>query len=141
MDQKTYRIFKILIVAALSIVFHEGIAQKTDSIKTSPRPQVITLNLDSTSYQEILSGSPSSVGMYSGLVTIKPGETVGHHNTEKYEEMLVIFSGIGQMTFDSGQALNLKYGVVAYCPPYTEHDVKNTGTADLKYLYIAAQTK
>jgi mannose-6-phosphate isomerase-like protein (cupin superfamily) len=113
------------------------IAQDTGKIK----PKLITLNLDSSNYQSIFKGSPETVSMHSGLVTLKPGETVGDHNTDDYEEMLVVFSGKGQMTFNNNQIFNLKYGIIAYCPPHTEHDVKNIGIIPLKYLYIATKTK
>ncbi len=116
-------------------------AQANDTSKTLLQPKLIKLNLDSSNYQSIFKGSPETVSMHSGLVTLKPGETVGDHNTDDYEEMLVVFSGEGQMMFAKGKAFNLKYGEVAYCPPHTEHDVKNTGSTLLKYLYIAAKTK
>ncbi|MFH0866426.1 MAG: cupin domain-containing protein [Bacteroidota bacterium] len=116
-------------------------AQTKDSSMTALQPKLITLNLDSSVYQEIFNGPPTTVGMYSGLVTLEPAETVGHHNTDEYEEILVIFSGEGQMTFADGQIFNLEYGVIAYCPPHTEHDVKNISAIPLKYIYIASETK
>ena len=30
-------------------------------------------------------------------------------------------------------------GFIVYCPPCTEHNVKNTGEKYLKYIYVAAQ--
>ena len=142
MRYKITDIFHVIIIIVFSIIFREHIfAQVVDTNNISLQPKLIILNLDSSTYQEILNGPPATVGMYSGLVTLKPGETVGHHNTKKYEEMLVILSGEGEMIFENGKAIQLKYGVVAYCPPYTEHDVKNTDSTLLKYIYIASNTK
>ncbi len=55
--------------------------------------------------------------------------------------MIIVFKGEGQMTFNNNQTFNLKYGVIAYCPPHTEHNIKNIGIIPLKYLYVAAKTK
>jgi quercetin dioxygenase-like cupin family protein len=131
----------VITIAILMFLSEIILAQSADTNKIQPQPKLITLHLDSTSYQEIFEGPPATVGMYSGLVTIKPGETAGHHNTKSYEEMLVIINGEGEIVFESGNNFKLKYGVVAYCPPKTEHDVKNTGTVPLKYIYIASKTK
>jgi mannose-6-phosphate isomerase-like protein (cupin superfamily) len=128
-------------ITILMFVSEIILAQTADTNKIQPLPKLITLNLDSTSYQEIFEGPPATVGMHSGLVTLKPGETVGHHNTNSYEEMIVILSGSGEVIFEKGGSLPIKYGVIAYCPPNTEHDVKNTGTIPLKYIYIASKTK
>jgi quercetin dioxygenase-like cupin family protein len=141
-QQSNTKSLALAITIIIFLIFNEIIqAQVTDTIKMNPQPKLITLNLDSTTYQELFDGPPATVGMYSGLVTISPGETVGHHNTENYEEMLVILSGEGEMIFEKGMPVKLKYGMVAYCPPYTEHDVKNTGSIPLKYIYIASKTK
>ena len=142
MRYKITDIFHVIIIIVFSIIFREHIfAQVVDTNNISLQPKLIILNLDSSTYQEILNGPPATVGMYSGLVTLKPGETVGDHNTDDYEEMLVILSGEGQMMFGNKKTFNLKYGVVAYCPPHTEHDVKNTGSTLLKYIYVASKAK
>jgi oxalate decarboxylase/phosphoglucose isomerase-like protein (cupin superfamily) len=141
LEGRNSKYLKTVITIAILMFLSEIImAQTAGTNNRQPQPKLITLNLDSTSYQEIFEGPPATVGMYSGLVTIKPGETVGHHNTENYEEMLVIYSGEGEMIFTDRKIFKLKYGIVAYCPPHTEHDVKNTGPVPLKYIYIASKT-
>lgn len=115
--------------------------QAQDSTKIIPIPKLVYLNLDSSGYQCIFSGAPETVSFHSGLVTLNPGDSMGHHNTKDYEEILIVFSGEGQMIFESGKKFNLKYGMIAYCPPQTEHDVTNTSTKPMKYLYIATKTK
>jgi mannose-6-phosphate isomerase-like protein (cupin superfamily) len=130
----------LFLLALLFVAISNSIAQQADSIKTTPQPLAISLDLNSPAYQEIVDGPPATVGMYSGLVSLMPSDTVGHHNTESYEEMLVILSGEGEMIFTNGKTIKLNYGMVAYCPPHTEHDVKNTGALPLQYIYVAAKT-
>jgi quercetin dioxygenase-like cupin family protein len=142
MENKTAILLRVfLILSPFFIVKEYTFAQVIDTSRSKFQPKLVQLNLDSSTYQRILGGTPDAVTMHSGLVTLKPGETVGEHNTNDYEEILVIFSGEGQMIFEDGKTFNLKYGEVAYCPPHTKHDVKNTGTTFLKYVYIAAKTK
>jgi mannose-6-phosphate isomerase-like protein (cupin superfamily) len=76
--------------------------------------------------------------MRSGLVVLNPGESVGRHSTEGYEEVLVVLAGAGEMRFTSHDSLPLEAPCAAYCPPRTEHDVTNTGTAPLRYVYVVA---
>jgi mannose-6-phosphate isomerase-like protein (cupin superfamily) len=134
-------LFHVITLIIVLFIFQTAQAQVKDSSMISPQPKLVILNLDSSAYQSIFKGSPETVTFHSGLVTLKQGEKVGHHNTEDYEEILVIFSGEGQMIIEGGKSMNLKYGVIAYCPPYTEHDVKCTSPLPLKYLYIASKTK
>lgn len=137
-SNKIISLVRILLCLILQVNVN---AQNKDTSKTTLQPRLVKLNLDSSNYQSIFKGAPETVSMHSGLVTLKPGETVGDHNTDDYEEMLVVFSGEGQMIFAKGKTFNLKYGEVAYCPPHTEHNVKNTGTTLLKYIYIASKAK
>ena len=142
MKNKVQRLLKTLTVAVFLIAFNKSTyALATDTSKINIQPKLVKLQLDSAAYQSVFNGFPETVSIHSGLVTLKPGETVGHHNTEGYEEMIIIFSGEGQMIFTDGKIFNLKYGDIAYCPPHTEHDLKNSGTSLLKYLYIASNTK
>ena len=142
MKNKGFSYLKIVVIAVFSMTININVfSQVIDTNKINPQPKLITLHLDSSDYQSIFQGAPETVSFHSGLVTLKFGESVGHHNTDEYEEIIVIFSGEGQMTFTNGEIFKLKYGEIAYCPPHTEHDVKNTGSTLLKYLYIAADTK
>lgn len=134
-------ITKYIFAAVLLLVYNNIWAQTGNNDKDILQPKLVTLNLDSSNYQQIFAGPPSTAGIHSGLVTLIPDKTVGHHNTDDYEEIIVVFSGEGEMIFGNGKSFSLKYGVIAYCPPHTEHDIKNTGAAPLKYLYIATNTK
>ena len=79
--------------------------------------------------------------MRSGLVVLTPGESVGVHSTADFEEVLVLFEGIGEMVTAGGPTLKLQAGMVAYCPPETEHDVINVGSGSLRYLYLVARAE
>ena len=105
------------------------------------RPKVIQLESSGKDYIPVLSGPPESVKMQSGLVALAPGKSVGKHSTGQSEELLVVFEGQGEMTFQDGSKLPVKANTALYCPPETEHNVTNTGTGLLRYVYVVASTK
>jgi quercetin dioxygenase-like cupin family protein len=104
------------------------------------KPKRIKLVLDSDEYQRLLKRGVDAVSMHSGLVTLKPGKSVGKHSTENCEEMIIVIDGEGEMLFSNLETLKMDEGFILYCPPNTEHNVKNTGEKSLKYIYVAAQT-
>lgn len=104
-----------------------------------PDPRIIRLDRAATEYLRILGGPPESVTMRSGYVVLLPEKSVGRHNTESYEEMVVVLDGEGEMLFGDGSVFQLEPYFVAYCPPDTEHDVRNTGSKPLRYVYIVAR--
>lgn len=107
------------------------------------KPSAKVLKLDSGGKRDVplLSGPPETVTMRSGLVTLEPQQSVGKHSTGQHEEMLVVLEGEGKMLFKDGSSLAIGGNHVLYCPPETEHDVVNTGTGVLRYVYIVASTK
>jgi len=105
------------------------------------RPKVIQLESLGKDYLPVLSGPPESVTMKSGLVVLAPGKSVGKHSTGQNEELLVVLEGQGEMTFRDGSKLPVKANSALYCPPETEHNVTNTGTGLLRYVYVVARTK
>lgn len=87
-------------------------------------------------YQRLLAGKPQTSGMRSGRVYLEPGETCGRHSTEQHEEMLVFLSGKGAALIGEQESLfEVGEGKVSYIPPHTIHNVKNTGTEPLVYIY------
>jgi mannose-6-phosphate isomerase-like protein (cupin superfamily) len=102
----------------------------------SEEPVIMNLT-DSPEYQPLLSGRPQTCGMRSGRVYLKPGEDCGQHSTEAHEEMLVFLSGKGTALIGEGQpkGYEVGQGKVSYIPPYTVHNMKNTGTEPLVYIY------
>ena len=55
---------------------------------------IVELN-DEKGYQRLIPGAPTTHGMKSGRVYLKPGESCGVHSTEDKEEQLVFLSGCG----------------------------------------------
>jgi quercetin dioxygenase-like cupin family protein len=106
-----------------------------------PVSKLIELDPAATTYMRVLGGPPETETMRSGYVVLEPSKSVGKHNTEAYEEVVIVLSGVGEMRSADGPALKLKPYVVAYCPPDTEHDVVNTGSEPLRYVYVVAKTR
>ena len=130
-----------ILIILVSFTSSQVMAQQSEESGITPKPRIVVLNLDSENYQPIFDGSPETIQVHSGLVTLKPDESVGIHNTEVYEEMIVVLEGEGKMMVTNGADLQIRYGVIAYCPPNTEHNIKNTGLKPLKYIYIASKAK
>jgi mannose-6-phosphate isomerase-like protein (cupin superfamily) len=120
----------LVVIISLLLVAH---AQQT-----KPRPKVVPLAKFTNGVTPILSGPPETVTMKSGYVMLEPGRSVGRHSTEHHEEILVVLEGQGEMVFRDGSALAIKGNTAVYCPPETEHDVRNTGTESLRYVYVVA---
>jgi len=106
-----------------------------------PKPFVVQLTDTASDYQKVFAGPPQTKSMHSGLVVIAPSKSVGKHSTKSYEEAVVVLSGTGEFKVTGGPTLQLRPNSVVYCPPNKEHDVLNTGTVPLRYLYIAAKPK
>ncbi len=98
---------------------------------------VIDLEKDAE-YQRLLDGEPQTRGMRSGRVYLKPGQSCGQHSTKEHEEMLVFLCGQGTLLIGERDQFAVGQGKVSYIPPNTVHDVKNTGTKPLIYLYCVA---
>jgi mannose-6-phosphate isomerase-like protein (cupin superfamily) len=109
--------------------------KSNSSSSNDKRPFLKRLPLDETDYFEIL-GKADAERLRSGLVTLLPGKDVGWHNTEKYEEMLIVLNGCGKLLSRGYADLDIAYGQVAYNPPHTEHNVINNGLEPLRYIYI-----
>jgi mannose-6-phosphate isomerase-like protein (cupin superfamily) len=74
-------------------------------------------------------------------MVLAPSKSVGKHSTRDNEEAIVVLSGTGEIKIIGGSTLHLRPDCVAYCPPNTEHNVTNTGTDTLRYVYIVAKAK
>jgi quercetin dioxygenase-like cupin family protein len=95
---------------------------------------VVDLN-DSREYQRLLEGEPQTYGMRSGKVYLARGQSCGQHSTEDHEEMLVFLAGQGELLIGEEDCFVIGQGKISYIPPNTVHDVKNTGTGPLIYVY------
>ena len=101
------------------------------------KPLVIKLE-GSGRYRRILGGPPQTSGMRSGYVNLRPGESVGEHSTESREEAIVILNGKAQIDFGRDCRFSASADSIVYVPVHTAHNVKNTGSGILRYLYIVS---
>jgi mannose-6-phosphate isomerase-like protein (cupin superfamily) len=98
-----------------------------------------TVNLnDKAEYQRLLEGKPQTLGMRAGRVHLEPGQACGQHSTKNHEELLVFLAGRGELLIGGGARHPVGVGKVAYIPPETLHDVTNTGSESLVYIYCVA---
>lgn len=102
-----------------------------------PLPKTFTLNC-SAGDCPLLKGRPQTGGMRGGSVSLKPGESVGWHSTAGNEESLIILRGSGVAKIEGGADMPLSEKTLAYIPPATRHNVTNTGTNVLEYVWIVA---
>ena len=86
-----------------------------------------------------LLGDSSKKGLRAGLMTLKPKESIGEHKTEHKEEVIVILNGSATVYFGKNEKLMAPQNTFVYIPPETLHNVKNSGSKILRYLYVTAQ--
>jgi mannose-6-phosphate isomerase-like protein (cupin superfamily) len=100
-------------------------------------PRVIKLRGEEK-YQRLLGGLPDTLGMKAGHVILKPGESVGEHSTGPKEEAIIVLRGKGEISCEGKAPLTVEKNTLVYVPPETKHDVENTGSEPLKYVYVVA---
>ncbi len=98
---------------------------------------IIDLN-ENPENQRLLAGEPQTCGMRSGKVYLAPGKSCGQHSTKDREELLVFLAGSGELLIGENDRHQVGQGKVAYIAPQTAHDVSNTGTEPLIYVYCVA---
>jgi mannose-6-phosphate isomerase-like protein (cupin superfamily) len=108
-----------------------------DNMASSEKVVIVELN-NNPEYQKLLSGEPQTCGMRSGRVYLAPGEECGLHSTKAHEELLVFLSGKGQLIISEKDKLEVGIGKISYIPPHTDHNVMNTGSEPLMYIYCVA---
>ena len=105
----------------------------------APKREARTIPIDCASGDcPLLTGTPQTAGLRSGFVRLKAGETVGWHTTGQNEETLIILHGRGEAMIEGAAGMPVAEHVLAYIPPATRHNVKNTGTETLEYVYVVA---
>jgi quercetin dioxygenase-like cupin family protein len=112
--------------------------------KSSPaliqKAKAIPLPTGREKYTRLLPDTSETHGMKSGCVILSPGESVGKHNTNENEELIVPLEGQGELLLEGMESLTIRPGEVLYNPPHTLHDVVNTGSQSLKYVFIVAKS-
>ncbi len=104
---------------------------------TTRQPRVIDWT-SGTPYLPLLEGPPATCGMRSGRVELRQGEEIGEHSTGNHEEALVVIEGRGEVMVEGHHPLAIRGGQEVYVPPHTRHNVRNTGSHPLRYIYVVA---
>jgi len=107
----------------------------------APTIKVVPLDPGNQSYFLLLKGAPETKSFRSGLVTLAPGQSIGVHDSGVNEEMLVPLEGVGELRFADHPAVVIKPGLITYAPAHTRHDVVNTGSGTLRYIFITARAE
>ena len=107
--------------------------------KRNIKVRLINLNKKITRHLPILSGPPKNHCLQSGLVVLQPKKSCGKHSTENYEELLIVLEGKGKVEIKGQRSFSIRPNVAVYHPPHTKHNVINTGTEPLKYIYIVTK--
>ena len=131
---------KQILVAALGATFLMSVAivAQNHSAKRTP----MTFALDCAGGDcPLLKGMPQTSGMRGGSVSLKPGQSVGWHSTSDSEEALVILHGAGTAHIEGNADVALHEKMLAYIPPATRHNVTNTGTDVLEYVWVVAPVR
>lgn len=92
-------------------------------------------------FLRLLGDSDKAKGLKSGLVTLKPKGLIGEHRTENKEEVLIILKGSATVYFGENKKLKASKNSFVFIPPETPHNVKNSGSKTLQYVYVTALTR
>lgn len=87
-------------------------------------------------YQRVVDPAETE-GMKAGCVRLESGASCGVHSTGEREEVLVFLSGDG-VAYAGAERLAVGQGKVCYIPPNTEHNIVNTGSEPLVYIFCVA---
>ncbi len=132
---------KLVVLGCSLVAVSLGLAAETGKSVQAPAPKLITLDAKGKDYLPILRGAPETVTMRSGLVILAPGKDVGKHSTQDNEELVIVLEGRGEMRITGGETIPVSSGQAVYCPPHREHDMVNTGTSPLRYIYVVARAR
>ncbi len=86
-----------------------------------------------------LLGDSSKKGLRAGLVVLKSKESIGEHKTERKEEVIVILNGSAAIYYGKNKKIKAPQNTFVYIPPETLHNVKNSGSKSLRYLYVTTR--
>jgi len=140
-QDKVKNCMMVLVCLATSMVLIGcGIENRSSTMASK---QFLSMSLNpQAEYQPLLTGEPQTCGMRSGRVYLKLGEECGHHSTEEHEEMLTFISGQGTAFIGENEAAHeVGKDSIIYIPPHVPHNIKNTGTEPLIYIYCVAPVK
>ena len=130
----------LILTATLAL---PGVVDNASAQTVSPqrKPRLIQLDQAAAESMDVFKGPPETCTMRSGFMVLAPSKSVGKHSTGNNEEALIVLAGTGELRITGGPVLKLKPYCVTYCPPTTEHDVINTGSDTLRYVWLVARAK
>jgi quercetin dioxygenase-like cupin family protein len=121
--------------AGLALLLGIGVWARQDAALKGPKTFVLDCAAGDC---PLLKGAPQTGGMRGGSVKLKPGESVGWHSTNQNEEALVILRGNGVANIEGGSDVPLHEKMLAYIPPATRHNVTNSGSEIMEYVWVVA---
>lgn len=127
-----------LVAAAVAVLTAIGCASQGTKMSDLPQREGFVRTMPEGQEPARLLGKDDAVGMRSGLQVLPLGKDCGWHSTENYEELIICLAGSGELASEDGTRQPLKAGQYAYNPPQTRHNVLNTGTDVLRYVYVVA---
>jgi quercetin dioxygenase-like cupin family protein len=71
-----------------------------------------------------------------GVAAMQPGDALGEHRHEQ-PELYFVVSGEGQVAVD-GVERRVRPGTAIFLPGNTRHGIANTGSAELRFIYVFA---
>lgn len=129
--RKTWRVG----MASVALLMGMELLARGQGVRRSP----MTFALDCAGGDcVLLKGAPQTSGMRGGSVKLKPGERVGWHSTGENEEALTILHGSGAANIEGQADVAVHEKMLAYIPPGTKHNVTNTGSDVLEYVWVVA---
>ena len=73
------------------------------------KAKLVKLKLEDENYQRLIKSGEEAEIMHSGLVTLKPGESVGKHSTHSKEEIIIVLEGEGTFIISGAEEIRLEY--------------------------------
>jgi mannose-6-phosphate isomerase-like protein (cupin superfamily) len=90
-------------------------------------------------FLRLIGDSAKIKGLRCGLVTLRSKESIGEHVTKNKEEAIIIIKGSATIHFGKKNQLKARQNSFVFIPPETVHNVENSGSKILQYVYITAQ--
>jgi mannose-6-phosphate isomerase-like protein (cupin superfamily) len=132
-------VITIACLVSANMILTIGCSTNKGDVMVSAQKKACIIDLEpDCEYQKLLQGRPQTRGMRSGRVCLQPGQSIGEHSTGQHEEVLVFLSGRGSALVGDNDILEIGEGKIAYIPPNTTHNMKNTADEPLIYIYCVA---
>jgi quercetin dioxygenase-like cupin family protein len=87
-------------------------------------------------FRTIFGGAATTADFTAGVTYLEPGGWLGHHRHEP-SELYYVLDGVGTLTID-GEDHTVSAGTAAFIPDNSEHGIRNTGNAPLRFFYAFA---